>query len=198
MHTMGLEPSITNLEINYFSPDYPDGRVSQVSCTKIFVNTSHIQHTAIFSKCLIVTQTSMNVTLQMEAVNTIVLTPLGASYAAVTWGTSWMQMDWIAVVRVYSKWKICVFYYIESVVQRLWANTCSITVDINECDTANGGCEHNCTNTIGSFICSCDTEYELDENGLNCSGKDLLEMKDLCVLLHRVSCTESSSQYFVP
>ena len=81
MHTVGLEPSITNLEINYFSPDYPDGRVSQVSCTKIFVNTSHIQHATIFSKRLIVTQTSMNVTLQMEAVNTIVLTPLGASYA---------------------------------------------------------------------------------------------------------------------
>ena len=40
----------------------------------------------------------MNVTLQMEAVNTIVLTPLGASIAAVTQDTSWMKMDQIAMV----------------------------------------------------------------------------------------------------
>ena len=45
-------------------------------------------------------------------------------------------------------------------------------LDINECDTANGGCEHNCTNTIGSFSCSCDTGYQLDENGLNCTGEN--------------------------
>ena len=43
-------------------------------------------------------------------------------------------------------------------------------VDIDECATANRGCEHSCTNTIGNFTCSCDTGYQLDENGLNCSG----------------------------
>ena len=35
----------------------------------------------------------MNVKLQMEGMNTVVLTPLGASPAAVTQGTSWMEMD---------------------------------------------------------------------------------------------------------
>ena len=35
----------------------------------------------------------MNATQQMEAVNTVVLTPLGVSSAAVTQGTSWMEMD---------------------------------------------------------------------------------------------------------
>ena len=49
--------------------------------------------------------------------------------------------------------------------------------DINECDTTNGRCEHSCTNTIGSFICSCDTGYQLDGNGLSCSGESLLKMK---------------------
>ena len=44
----------------------------------------------------------MNVALQMEAVNTVVLTPLGASSAAVTQGTKWMKMDWTVMVRVYS------------------------------------------------------------------------------------------------
>ena len=58
------------------------------------------------------------------------------------------------------------------------------STEIDECNTANGGCEHNCTNTIGSFICSCDTGYQLDENGLNCSGKSLLKIKNLHALVH--------------
>ena len=37
-------------------------------------------------------------------------------------------------------------------------------IDINECDTNNGGCDHNCTNTIGSFECSCSTGYHLCDN----------------------------------
>ena len=41
----------------------------------------------------------MNVTQQMEGVNTIVLTLMGASPAAVTQDTSWMEMDSTAVVR---------------------------------------------------------------------------------------------------
>ena len=47
----------------------------------------------------------------------------------------------------------------------------SCSIDINECETANGGCEQICSNTIGSFACSCDVGYRLDSNGLNCSGK---------------------------
>ena len=35
----------------------------------------------------------MNATLQMEDVNIVVLTLLGASSVAVTQGTSWMKMD---------------------------------------------------------------------------------------------------------
>ena len=47
----------------------------------------------------------------------------------------------------------------------------SFNADIDECATNNGGCEHNCTNAIGSFNCSCGTGYELDGNGLNCTGE---------------------------
>ena len=43
--------------------------------------------------------------------------------------------------------------------------------DVDECNTGNGDCEQMCTNTIGSFYCSCGTGYQLDLNGLNCSGK---------------------------
>ena len=54
-----------------------------------------VVHALILSlnQCFVVPQTSMNATLQMEAVNTVALTPLGASTAAVTQDTSWMKMD---------------------------------------------------------------------------------------------------------
>ena len=35
----------------------------------------------------------MNATLQMVAVNTVAITPLGASSVAVTQDTNWMEMD---------------------------------------------------------------------------------------------------------
>lgn len=40
--------------------------------------------------------------------------------------------------------------------------------DIDECAVNNGGCMHECRNTIGSFICSCHNGYVLHENGLDC------------------------------
>ena len=43
-------------------------------------------------------------------------------------------------------------------------------LDINECDTNNGGCEHNCTNVIGSYNCSCAVGWLLDEDLHGCSG----------------------------
>ena len=47
-----------------------------------------------------------------------------------------------------------------------------ITVlDVDECDAGISGCNHNCTNTVGSYVCSCDEGYELDSNGLTCIGE---------------------------
>lgn len=34
-------------------------------------------------------------------------------------------------------------------------------VDVNECAKNNGGCEHKCVNSAGTFSCSCNTGYEL-------------------------------------
>lgn len=42
--------------------------------------------------------------------------------------------------------------------------------DIDECAINNGGCQHECTNTIGSYLCSCNNGYALDENGHDCNG----------------------------
>ena len=50
-------------------------------------------------------------------------------------------------------------------------NSSDFSTDIDECGTNNGGCEHNCNNTIGAFECYCDSGYRLEENRLNCSGE---------------------------
>ena len=42
--------------------------------------------------------------------------------------------------------------------------------DINECAVNNGGCQHSCVNTDGSFSCECLPGYSL-VNNTNCSGK---------------------------
>ena len=46
-----------------------------------------------------------------------------------------------------------------------------IMSDINEC--ANeflNGCNQICTNTIGSFLCECNSGYELGDDLVTCSG----------------------------
>ena len=45
-----------------------------------------------------------------------------------------------------------------------------LTLDIDECALANGGCAHVCNNTDGSFSCMCDEGFELDEDGQQCIG----------------------------
>ena len=41
--------------------------------------------------------------------------------------------------------------------------------DIDECATDNGGCGHYCTNTPGSYQCSCRDGYTLEED-YSCAG----------------------------
>ena len=57
----------------------------------------------------------------------------------------------------------------------LLANHYNIS-DINECQNNNGGCQHTCNNTVGSFQCSCLSGYSLNADGLQCDGKILLTM----------------------
>jgi len=50
------------------------------------------------------------------------------------------------------------------------------TCERDECaDPDQGGCNHNCTNTIGSYMCSCANGYSLVEDGLTC---DIDECQD--------------------
>ena len=43
-------------------------------------------------------------------------------------------------------------------------------IDINECSLSNGGCAQVCNNTIGSYVCSCNAGYNLENDNHTCSG----------------------------
>ncbi|ELU15928.1 hypothetical protein CAPTEDRAFT_144967 [Capitella teleta] len=44
----------------------------------------------------------------------------------------------------------------------------STHVDENECRHSNGQCDTYCVNTAGSFACSCETGFQLDDDGFTC------------------------------
>lgn len=44
-------------------------------------------------------------------------------------------------------------------------------IDINECaSSTSNDCEHRCTNTLGSYSCSCNSGYRLNSDGRTCGG----------------------------
>ena len=42
---------------------------------------------------------------------------------------------------------------------------------VNECLQNNGGCEHNCQNTQGSFTCTCNSGFTLNSDQRRCTGQ---------------------------
>jgi len=47
---------------------------------------------------------------------------------------------------------------------------CGLFKDVNECN-GDHECDHDCMNTVGSFLCSCDNGYLLQPDGRTCEGK---------------------------
>ena len=45
-------------------------------------------------------------------------------------------------------------------------------LDVDECAIANGGCEHECINTEGSFYCDCRDGHMLESNNRTCEGNE--------------------------
>ena len=56
-------------------------------------------------------------------------------------------------------------------------------LDINECLSNNGNCSQVCTNTNGSYYCSCYPGYLLQPDGKTCTGALYLELHK-CVFEH--------------
>ena len=55
----------------------------------------------------------------------------------------------------------------------LWTHLC-VRSDIDECVRKTSGCQHNCSNNIGSFTCFCYTGYRLNTDKRTCSGNYLI------------------------
>ena len=56
-------------------------------------------------------------------------------------------------------------------------------IDVDEC--LQTPCDQNCTNTIGSFNCSCNNGYVLDEDGRSCNGMYIHVLMIInCLLLY--------------
>ncbi|XP_019615701.1 PREDICTED: uncharacterized protein LOC109463369 [Branchiostoma belcheri] len=55
---------------------------------------------------------------------------------------------------------------------RTWSSNVPSCNDIDECSAANGGCDHVCTNTLGSFQCSCVDGFNLNVDGHSCDDID--------------------------
>ena len=53
-----------------------------------------------------------------------------------------------------------------------------IVTDVDECALNNGGCSQSCTNTPGSFRCSCKPGYYLTVDGRTCQG--IMFFRHLC------------------
>lgn len=47
-----------------------------------------------------------------------------------------------------------------------------VYLDINECTEGTHHCDQTCTNSIGSYSCSCGSSYRLATNGLSCTDID--------------------------
>ena len=65
---------------------------------------------------------------------------------------------------------------------------CVFCVDTDECKDQNGGCGHNCSNTVGSYRCSCLSGYTLNTtDNTSCDGKQnktayyqMFRVQELC------------------
>ena len=67
-----------------------------------------------------------------------------------------------------------IFQKLSKIVQKCWSAN---VLDINECQAvidgviSKGGCQHKCTNTIDSYICSCNKGYYLADDEKTCEGR---------------------------
>ena len=55
--------------------------------------------------------------------------------------------------------------------------------DINECEDDNGGCSHQCINSKGSYECACWPGHNLLEDKKMCSGKCIISIKRVYLLV---------------
>ena len=97
----------------------------------------------------------MNVQPILMDVLTVVIIQLDHSIVAVT-------LDMHSIQRITRLAMVSEYYCTE--------NNERNCIDINECKANNGGCDHICTNTESSYICSCNSGYQIESDEHNCTG----------------------------
>ena len=53
-------------------------------------------------------------------------------------------------------------------------------VDVDECSDGTHQCMQNCNNTLGSYVCTCDSGFIIDADARTCDGK---HSNHPCILL---------------
>ena len=66
-------------------------------------------------------------------------------------------------------------------------NECTEPSHLCTCDATFPQCNAICTNTVGSYTCSCSVGYQIDQGGLDCIGKYSARQSDSRSLLLLVS-----------
>ena len=59
-----------------------------------------------------------------------------------------------------------------------------LSLDDDECTLNTDGCDHNCINTFGSFVCTCNSGFFLGLDQKTCQGKALLVGETLLHVLN--------------
>ena len=59
--------------------------------------------------------------------------------------------------------------------------------DIDECSDGTDSCDQTCTNTLGSYICTCGTGYRLADDGQTCNGNLSVKYPCSAILVHNVT-----------
>ena len=95
----------------------------------------------------------MNVSLIMEDVNKAVIIPLVAIIAHVTIIIPSILIIIIVMVMV------MVIYFLSMHL-----------IDVDECSLGIDGCNQNCVNTNGSYLCYCNAGYHLMSDQNSCAG----------------------------
>ncbi|KAK2163997.1 hypothetical protein NP493_1438g00012 [Ridgeia piscesae] len=69
-------------------------------------------------------------------------------------------------------------------------------MDIDECAEQTSGCEQNCTNSVGSFQCSCNDGYTLEKDNTSCDISKRLDV-ECKKLTCEYGCREEGAGSFV-
>ena len=111
-----------------------------------------------------VTQTLMSAAQTMEGVSTRVSTLLVLTSVSVEVDTHCLEIINLVMVCSY-------ITHIELLLHVM--RYCYTVSDMNECTSRSHNCTQICTNTAGSFTCSCNSGYTLAADGHSCIGKFL-------------------------